>query len=70
MPPVVSETENGNYEVGVHIASVTHYVMPRTDIDKEGYNRATSVYLVTERYLCCPKNIQSNLLSLCLMKIN
>lgn len=37
---------NGNYEVGVHIADVTHYVKPQSTIDKEGLNRATSVYLV------------------------
>lgn len=38
--------ENGNYEVGVHIADVTHYVKPNSAIDSEGLNRATSVYLV------------------------
>ncbi len=37
---------NGNYEVGVHIADVTHYVQPDTIIDREAQNRATSVYLV------------------------
>lgn len=38
--------ENGNYEVGVHIADVTHYVKPGSILDQEGLNRATSVYLV------------------------
>lgn len=38
--------ENGNYEVGVHIADVTHYVKPGSTIDDEGLERATSVYLV------------------------
>ncbi len=38
--------ENGNYEVGVHIADVTHYVKPGSAIDDEGLERATSVYLV------------------------
>jgi ribonuclease R len=38
--------ENGNIEVGVHIADVTHYVKPNSPIDLEGLNRATSVYLV------------------------
>ncbi len=38
--------ENGNIEVGVHIADVTHYVKPQSIIDEEGLNRATSVYLV------------------------
>ncbi|HXB39147.1 MAG TPA: ribonuclease R [Bacteroidia bacterium] len=38
--------ENGNMEVGVHIADVTHYVKPQSIIDEEGLQRATSVYLV------------------------
>jgi len=38
--------ENGHYEVGVHIADVTHYVKPKSTIDEEGLERATSVYLV------------------------
>ncbi|MHB8261508.1 MAG: ribonuclease R [Bacteroidia bacterium] len=38
--------ENGNIEVGVHIADVTHYVKPQDIIDEEGLARATSVYLV------------------------
>ena len=38
--------ENGNYEIGVHIADVSHYVKEDTILDKEAYQRATSVYLV------------------------
>lgn len=38
--------ENGNYEIGVHIADVSHYVKEGTILDEEAYNRATSVYLV------------------------
>lgn len=38
--------ENGNYEIGVHIADVSHYVKPDTILDEEAYERATSVYLV------------------------
>ena len=38
--------ENGNYEVGVHIADVSHYVKRGSEIDKEAFHRATSVYLV------------------------
>lgn len=38
--------ENGNYEIGVHIADVSHYVQEGTILDEEAYNRATSVYLV------------------------
>lgn len=56
--------ENGNYEVGVHIADVTHYVMPRTDIDKEGYNRATSVYLVDRTVPMLPEKISNQICSL------
>lgn len=38
--------ENGNYEIGIHIADVSHYVQPNTILDDEAYERATSVYLV------------------------
>jgi len=38
--------ENGNYEIGIHIADVSHYVQPDTILDEEAYERATSVYLV------------------------
>ncbi len=38
--------ENGNYEIGIHIADVSHYVEPGTILEDEAYDRATSVYLV------------------------
>lgn len=38
--------ENGNYEIGIHIADVSHYLKEGTILDDEAYNRATSVYLV------------------------
>lgn len=38
--------ENGNYEIGIHIADVSHYLQPNTILDDEAYERATSVYLV------------------------
>ena len=38
--------DNGNYEIGVHIADVSHYLQEGTILDEEAYNRATSVYLV------------------------
>src|SRR5690554_1836471 len=38
--------ENGNYEIGVHIADVSHYLQEGTILDEEAYNRATSIYLV------------------------
>ena len=37
--------ENGNHEVGVHIADVSHYVRPNSALDDEAFDRATSVYL-------------------------
>jgi ribonuclease R len=42
----IQKLENGNWEIGVHIADVTHYVKHNTALEKEAYNRATSVYLV------------------------
>src|SRR5690606_5725644 len=42
----IQKLENGNWEIGVHIADVTHYVQPGTLLEKAAYNRATSVYLV------------------------
>lgn len=42
----LKKLENGNWEVGVHIADVSHYLKPDTTLDKEAVNRATSVYLV------------------------
>ncbi|NKI31233.1 ribonuclease R [Croceivirga thetidis] len=41
-----SKLENGNFEVGIHIADVSHYLIPGTVLDDEAYERATSVYLV------------------------
>ena len=38
--------DNGNYEIGIHIADVSHYLLEGTILDDEAYNRATSVYLV------------------------
>lgn len=41
--------KNGNYEVGVHIADVSHFIRPGTAIDEEASLRATTVYLVDKR---------------------
>ena len=55
---------NGNLEVGVHIADVTHYVQPKTALEKEAYNRATSVYLVDRTIPMLPERLSNGLCSL------
>ena len=42
----IRKADNGNWEIGVHIADVSHYVIPGTKLDDEAYDRATSIYLV------------------------
>ena len=56
--------ENGNWEAGVHIADVTHYVQPDSMIDKEAINRATSVYLVDRTVPMLPEKLSNDLCSL------
>ncbi|MBW3469764.1 ribonuclease R [Arthrospiribacter ruber] len=56
--------ENGNYEIGVHIADVTHYVKPNTKLEKEAYDRATSVYLVDRTIPMLPERLSNGLCSL------
>jgi len=56
--------ENGNWEVGVHIADVTHYVRPGSIIEKEACERATSVYLVDRVVPMLPERLSNGLCSL------
>ena len=55
---------NGNYQVGVHIADVTHFVKPGAEIDKEAARRCTTVYLVERRTDMLPGLLTENLCSL------
>ena len=60
----IRKLDNGLWEVGVHIADVTHYVRPGTIIDKEGQERATSVYLVDRTVPMFPEYLSNGICSL------
>eukprot|EP01135_Chromosphaera_perkinsii_P003219 Nk52_evm26s238 gene=Nk52_evmTU26s238 len=55
---------NGNFQVGVHIADVTHFVKPNTHVDLEAANRGTTVYLTDKRIDMLPEILGTNLCSL------
>jgi ribonuclease R len=60
----IKQIKNGLWEVGVHIADVTHYVKPDTLIDREAAQRATSIYLVDRTIPMLPERLSNNLCSL------
>ncbi len=59
-----TKLENGNYEIGIHIADVSHYVQPKTILDAEAYERATSVYLVDRVVPMLPEMLSNGVCSL------
>ena len=58
------ELPNGNYEIGIHIADVSHYLQEGTILDDEAYDRATSVYLVDRVVPMLPEVLSNNACSL------
>ncbi|MDY6292861.1 MAG: ribonuclease R [Bacteroidales bacterium] len=60
----IEKLPNGRWEIGVHIADVTHYVKPGSVIDKEAYERATSVYLVDRTVPMLPERLCNYICSL------
>ncbi|MDE1192622.1 MAG: ribonuclease R [Arachidicoccus sp.] len=60
----IKKLDHDWYEIGVHIADVSHYVKPDTELDKEAYSRATSVYLPDRVVPMLPEHISNVLCSL------
>lgn len=56
--------KNGNYEIGIHIADVSHYIEPDSSLDQSAYDRATSVYLPDRVLPMLPERISNELCSL------
>lgn len=60
----LKKLENGNFELGVHIADVTHYVTPGTSLENDAFSRATSVYLPDRVIPMLPERLSNGLCSL------
>lgn len=60
----IRKMKNGHYEIGVHIADVSHYVKPGTLLEEEAFKRATSVYLVDRTVPMLPEKLSNGLCSL------
>lgn len=60
----IQKTDSGKFEIGVHIADVSHYLDVGTELDKEAVDRATSVYLVDRTIPMLPERLSNGLCSL------
>jgi len=60
----LKQLDNGNWEIGVHIADVTHYVRPGSLVEEEAKQRATSIYLVDRVVAMLPERLSNNICSL------
>jgi protein SSD1 len=60
----IVKNDDGTFEVGVHIADVTHFVKPNTALDREARKRATTVYLVQRAVPMLPQTLSEELCSL------
>jgi ribonuclease R len=60
----IKKLKNGNWEIGVHIADVSHYIKPNSILEKEAYKRATSIYLVDRVVPMLPEILSNQACSL------